>query len=42
MIKKWIADFLDSICAESYEPKDFYIRVIDGLPYVVPFRKRSK
>lgn len=39
MIKKWIADFLDSICAKTYEPKDFYVQVVNGLPYITPIRK---
>ena len=38
-IKELFADFIDSICAETYEPKDFYIQMIDGLPYVTPFSK---
>lgn len=38
-IKEFIADFLDSVCSETYEPKEFYIQMVDGLPYVTPFRK---
>ena len=38
-IKEFIANLLDAICAETYEPAEFYLQVIDGEIYVLPFRQ---
>lgn len=41
MIKKWIANFLDSICAESYELKDFTCIKKDEFWYIVPLTETN-